>query len=233
MKKYLILPIVALMMCACNERVIGVYDSLNYVTLTKGLMDTTRLSFFFFPSTPDVVEYPVEVNLAGKSLEKDTPYRVVINTQVTDAPSNIYELPETFIFRKGMVKDTFNIRLINHPDLKTKEYIISFEIADLDGMLSPGQINGRNVMFISDKALRPTWWTTPEEDIYGSFEGTYLGKYSDKKYSLFMKVTGIIDMGVLSADEKRSYSIIFKRYLKANPTYEDDGNLMTVTVVGE
>lgn len=233
MKKYLILPLVALITFACNERVVGVYDSPNYVILTKGLMDTTRLSFFFFPLTPDVVEYPIEVNLAGRSLEKDTPYKVVINSQVTDAPSNIYELPETFIFRKGMVKDTFNLRLINHPDLKTKEYIISFEIADMDGMLSPGQLNGCNVLFITDKALRPNWWTTSEEVLLGSFENTYLGKYSDKKYSLFMKVTGIIDMGVLPADEKRTHSIIFKRYLKKNPTYEDDGNLMVVTVAGE
>lgn len=234
MKKYLILPLSLLAIYSCDEREVETFDDKNYVTLTYGLMDTTRLSFFFF--FEDVVDYPIEVNLVGKTLKEDVEYNVILDKSVTDAPSHVFSMPERFVFRKDQQKDTFYITLKNNPELKTKEYTISYRIVDTDQLLSVGDILGRSVLTISDKSVRPKWWTTSQEVERNSFETTYLGKYSDAKYELFMQVTGIIDMGVLTPEEQRIHSIVFKRYLKAqNPPIFDDvnGEFMQVTVSGD
>lgn len=234
MKKYLILPLSLLAIISCDERVVETFDDRNYINLTHGLLDTTRLSFFFF--FDDVVQYPIEVNLVGKTLAEDTEYKIGLDVKVTNAPSNIFELPETFIFNKNQRKDTFYLTLKNIPELKTKEYTISYKIEDSEKIFSVGDVLGRNVLTISDKSVRPKWWTTPEEVLNNSFQNNYLGKYSDAKYELFMKVTGIIDMGVLKAEEQRIHSILFKRYLKAQnpPIYDDaNGEPMQVSISGD
>lgn len=234
MKKNIILSLFLLSIFSCTELGIESYNESNYLTLTRGIKDTTRLSFFFLPS--DEVDYPIEVNLIGKSLEKDAKYKIVIDKTVTNAPDYIFKMPTEFTFSKGQLKDTFYIRLTNNEELKTKEYIIGYHVVDTEDIRATGALLGRNIMTISDKATKPEWWTTVEEVERNSFETIYLGKYSDYKYELFMQVTGIVDMGVLSDEDKRMNSIIFKRWLKKqNPAIFDtaNGEVMKVTVIGE
>lgn len=236
MKKNIILSLILVSIFSCTEIGIEAYNESNYLSLTRGIKDTTRLSFFFLPS--DEVDYPIEVNLIGKTLDRDMKYKIAIDKTVTNAPDYIFKMPTEFIFSKGQLKDTFYIRLTNTEELKTKEYIIGYHVVDTEVIRATGALLGRSIMTISDKATRPAWWTTIEEmlPLGGSFEQTYLGKYSDLKYELFMEVTGIIDMGVLSNEDKRINSIIFKRWLKKqNPAIFDtaNGEVMKVTVIGE
>lgn len=67
--------------------------------------------------------------------------------------------------------------------------------------------------------------------------GSYLGDYSDKKYTLFIQETGVADLDPNNADELRYYTIIFKNYLlreKDNnrTVREEDGTEMTVNLIG-
>lgn len=234
MKKNIILSLFLVSIFSCTEVGIESYNDSNYLSLTRGIKDTTRLSFFFFKG--DVVDYPIEVNLIGKNLEKDVKYKIVVDETVTNAPDYIFKMPTEFTFSKGQKKDTFYITLTNDPELKTKEYLIGYQIVDAEDVRTTGASLGRSIMTISDKAVRPAWWTTEDEDPYNSFQNLYLGKYSDKKYELFMDVTGVIDMGVLSDEDKRINSIIFKRWLKKqDPAIYDEANgeEMQVKVVGE
>lgn len=234
MKKYIILSLILVSIFSCTEIGIEAYNESNYLSLTRGIKDTTRLSFFFLPS--DEVDYPIEVNLIGKTLDRDMKYKIAIDKTITNAPDYIFKMPTEFTFSKGQLKDTFYIKLTNTEELKTKEYIIGYQVVDTDDFRSTGALWGRNIMTISDKATKPGWWTTVEEVELNSFQTVYLGKYSDCKYELFIQVTGVVDMGVLSDEDKRINSIIFKRWLKKqNPAIYDtvNGEIMQVTVIGE
>lgn len=234
MKKYIILSLFLASVFSCTEIGIESYNESNYLSLTKGIKDTTRMSFFFFFT--DVVEYPIEVNLIGKTLDRDAKYKIEIDKTVTNAPDYTFKMPTEFVFSKGQLKDTFYITLTNAKELKDTLYTIGYRVVESDDFHATGEVVGRSIMTITDKSVRPEWWTTGEEVEYNSFEALYLGKYSTLKYELFMQATGVVDMGVLSDEEKRINSILFKRWLKRQnpPVWDaDNGEFMEVNVIGE
>ena len=75
---------------------------------------------------------------------------------------------------------------------------------------------------------RPAWWDS-------NVEQYYLGTYSQKKFVLFLRVTGA-DLTDASDSEKRAYALDFKQYLidhRGEPeTIDEDGQRMTVPVLG-
>jgi hypothetical protein len=69
-------------------------------------------------------------------------------------------------------------------------------------------------------------------------ESSFLGRYSDKKYRLFMTVTGIGDMTGMEYYDKRYYTLLFKNWLRdekaaGHTVYEDDNMTeMVVALIG-
>ena len=114
--------------------------------------------------------------------------------------------------------------------MRDDEYRIVLRLIDTKQLLC-GQINYTiAIIRLNDKITRPDWW-----DNYIVWD--YLGAYTDKKFSLFIEVTGKADLTEASDSDKRVYALQFKYWLQAqkkqgNTVWEDDGTEMTVPVLG-
>ena len=90
------------------------------------------------------------------------------------------------------------------------------------------EINRKGVygqMCIRDSS-KPQWWNS-------NVTRYFLGDYSDKKYRLFIAVTGKTEIDVANEEELRYYTLLLKYHLLAEKeagrtVYEDDGKEMTV-----
>lgn len=226
MKKYFIILIgLLLFVSACEEKELEVYKSNSFVSFTKSSSDTTIFSFFFYRD--DVVEYPIIVRLMGDPGAERT-FKIESDKKLSTLKEELYEIPEYYTFREGMLQDTIKITLKNDADLLTNQYLLVLELKDGNGLLSSGGSFGRAVMKVSDKAEQPDWWD-------GYFARDYLGDYSRKKFELFIQVTGEGDLGNKTAGEKRVLALKFKHWLQVqNPPIYDEENEeeMVVTVIG-
>jgi hypothetical protein len=226
MKKYIVVLIGLLfLVSACDEKELQIYKSDSFVSFIKSSSDTTVFSFFFYRD--DVVEYPMIVRLTGDPGEARS-FKMVANKEQSTLSEDLYNIPDNYTFREGMLQDTITVTLKNHADLLTNQYVLVLELKDGDGLLSAGGSYGKAVLKVSDKAEKPDWW-----DDY--FARDYLGKYSRKKFELFVQVAGEGDLGDKTQGEKRVLTLKFKHWLeKQNPPIYDEENEeeMVVTVIG-
>ena len=236
MKKYIALSLITLL-CACSEKDVRPFEDKSHIAFCKMFTDTTVQSFFFFKE--DEIEQLVEVKIIGPTPTEDLNFSIVVDEKVTDCPKALYDMPESYTFSAGQIVDTFYVKMRNSPEMGDKAYTIAFDLKDSENLSSPGIIWGRNVITISDIAEKPEWWTLLLDSegnyVKNSVESLYLGKYSRKKYELFMEVTGVADLTGMSSGVIRNLSIKFKRYLAAqDPKIFDEDNKeeMTVTVIG-
>ena len=100
--------------------------------------------------------------------------------------------------------------------------------ADLQAGISSLQ---KAKLVVSDKAERPEWWDT-------KMEKSYLGKYSDAKYQLFIKVTKVTDLTGMQTSMLTALALQLKYYLEkqtdaGTPVYDEANNeYMKVPVIG-
>ena len=230
MKKYIIYILGLLFFVSCQEEKLDTFSGERYISFSKSVeTDSVSLSFFFYPGKDRVI-VPLEICLAGLPLEKDMDYKIEVNDKFTTAESKCFNLPENLVFEKGKIKDTVYVELINSPELKEKEVKLLLNIVENENFI-PGAIPYRFAKIVfSDIISQPEWWDDDVTDYY-------LGDYSEKKFKLFMQVTGIGDLQGLHASEIRSYAIQFKYYLikekeAGRTVYEDNGAEMEVSVIG-
>lgn len=218
-------------MSACKKQELPVYTGGYYVQFLPAVkdaakIDTLSVSFFFYPGQPQVqIAMPVE--LIGLMPGEDLHYKVQIDTPTT-ASADQYSMAQEFVFRKGRTTDTAFITIINKPELATVTRLIAVKIIPGDDVQPGATIFARRLFWISDMVSKPTWWDA-------NMDNVYLGKYTEKKFRLFMQVTGVGDLGKLDFNLQRSYMLQFKAYLIAQkdagtPVLEADGTDMLATV---
>lgn len=213
-----------LFLSSCEEKELQIYHSVSYVSFLDR-PDTAVFSFFFYKD--DVVEYPMIVRLTGDP-GKERTFKMVANKELTTLSEDLYDIPEYYTLPEGMLQDTITITLKNHADLLANQYLLVLELKDGDGLYSAGGSTARAYIKVSDKAEKPDWWD-------GYFERDYMGKYSRKKFELFIQITGEGDLNDKTEGEKRVLTLKFKHWLEAqNPPIYDDENEeeMVVTVIG-
>lgn len=238
MKKYsAVLFIIMLTICfSCKKEKIETYSSNNYVAFVKEIKDTTFMSFFFFVEK-DEIEYPLEVKLIGNILTKDTEFHIAVDEAKTTLNKSLYTIPEKFIFSAGQIIDTMYIKLKNDPDLEKNRYRLQLRITDGTELFSANSPYTTMVMFVSNQAEKPDWWTlnydTEGNRVNNSVERIYLGPYSRRKYEAFIKATGFTDIGKTDG-ERRIRCVTFLHYLNAqNPKLEEeDGTFITIPIIG-
>ena len=216
-------------MGACSTDEIEVYKTGRYVYFTDMPTDSIKESFFFYPDA-ETIDVDLYVRYAGREVESDINYQLVVDEELTTAQAGIdYEVDLEPVMSKGQEVDTLRVVLKKTAELDTKDLQLvlrlveneNFQVGPLDSLQSP------RIVFTSQSA-RPTWWDDEIEEFF-------LGTYSDEKYQLFITVTGISDMSELSIAEKRIYSLRLKNYLieqsnNGNPVM--DGNVeMSVPVL--
>lgn len=234
--KYLFYILLLSVVVACNKKDIETWTGEHYVYFTipeKGssgdknnVADSIDVSFFFY--LEDEIEYALEVGLTGQLLSEDTPFKVVVDTDKSNLPDDLYVLPELFTFGKGQVKDTIRIKLKNSSILKDKKYDLKLDIVNYGNMLTHKGRNGSRLFKVSDIANRPTWWVEDPIEEY------YLGKYSRKKYEYFMQVTGATELDLNDLAKARLLTLEFQHWLdnQKPKIIDEDGNEMETKIIG-
>ena len=228
MKKICMIFALAAILFACEEKEIPFYEGTTYLSFVTDIsQDSTEVSFFFYPGE-DKLDIPVEISLAGKLFDEDIPVRLTVVDSLSDAMENSYSLPENSVFRAGQVTDTLIVTLHKTPELEEASYHLVLALEETsDYFLGQKEYRNNKIIFTA-KASRPEWWDA-------TITNVYLGNYTQTKFELFMEVTGVGDLDGLSSSEIRALALKFKRYLKAQnpPIKDEDGNDMSVTVIGE
>lgn len=170
------------------------------------------------------------MRLIGLPLASDGIVNLSINPELTTAKADSYDLESKVTFRKDVLEDETFLILKKTALLDTREVRLVIDIIGNEE-LQPGQsIYTRKVIRFSSLISKPLWWNDVVEE-------SLLGKYTEKKFRLFMQVTGVGELKDLSESERWSLARKFKNYLiekadEGNPVKDEDGSDMTVPVVG-
>lgn len=226
-----------LLAAACAEDKINTYEGANYVQFSKPYADSTNIAFLYAPGQP-TIDSLVTVEMSGLAYDAPRSYKLVVVEEMSTAREGVhFTLPENTSFAPGEYTATAAITFIRTEEMKTADLrlVLRLEANENFGL---GQFDYQYKIFrINDKISRPAWWTTAAEAGASSVETVFLGRYSDKKFEEFIKVTGKVDLSAADYAEKRTYALQFKYYLQEKSNagqtiYEDDGNKMVVNVVG-
>ena len=230
MKRILLILGIFCFFSACERDHIMKYSDKAYIQFTRSMVDSVEFSFTFHPNK-DTVEYALGVKLVGDPVEWDREYRVTVIDDYTTATSNHYILPERWILEKNEISSNVNIKFIRTPDLQTTPVRLAVRLEPTDD-LALGQTSCRaRILWINDIISKPGWWNS-------TIVNSYLGSYSDKKYRLFIQVTGIGELDSNDAITCRYNALLLRKYLNeqeelGNTVYEDDDyTKMTVSVIG-
>lgn len=217
------------LLVACEKEEIRMWDAGNYVQFTEEYKDSLTYSFFFY-GTQEEIDVPLNVKLVGLPLAEDAVISFRVNQELTTAEPDSYQLEEEPVFRKDRLEDTAHLLLKKTALLDTKEVRLVIDIMENE-VLKPGQSQyTRKVIRFSSLVSQPLWWDEVVEE-------SLLGEYSEKKFRLFMEVTGVGDLTGYSESERWSLARKFKYYLieqedKGQPVQNEDGSYMTVPVIG-
>jgi len=141
-----------------------------------------------------------------------------------------YSLPASFTLKAGHLTDTAWITVKKTPDLAVKPVRLVLKITASDDLKVGQSDYALSILYISNIIAKPDWWDQNMTD-------NFLGDYSDKKYKLFIQVTGVSDLDPNDDSQERYYTILFKDYLlrekdAGRTVYEDNGTEMTVAFIG-
>lgn len=234
MKKNLYIPIFALgilivFMPGCRKSDIMTYSSGQYLQFEISVVDTTEFSFLFHPGVQSY-DFPVPIEVSGAPLHSDTRYNIVVDTKYSTAVEGThFTLPPAseMVFRAGHVRDTCYLTLLRKSEMQTTTMLIVLRIESNENFITGQRDYLVNAFKVSDKIARPAWWNS-------RVVSYYLGEYSDKKYQLFMDVTGKGDLTGWNDSRIRAITMDFTNYLRSEKSqgrevFEADGHTSMTT----
>ncbi len=216
-------------MLSCNQREIPSFGDGRFIHFA----DTTTmvLSFAVLPGETEA-ELGVPLRMIGLPQGEDLGYEVAVVTEGDDKTTlsaQSYSLPADPTFKGGGYRDTLVVTLNRTPDLKDAELTLTLELKTNGNYSADNRVFARKRIRVSDKLVRPEWWTQNISDIY-------LGPYSDIKYLAFIEATGEHDLtGVGSLDigtMTREFVYWLRDKDEAGDTvYEADGETKVVDTI--
>lgn len=251
MRKIILLPLLLLtaILYSCQEKDIEVFSDKNEIYFDKFYInefapgtaqaDSTVESFFFYPTDAVDIEASLVVCLSGKLLSDDVSFKLKVIEEETTANADEYTIDDEYIFHANTVKegssritDVIKVRLHRSARLQDLEEGVRLVVELVaNDEIGVGQHERRKAKIIlTEKTSKPLWWDS-EVDKY------LLGKYSQKKYKLFLD--NVASASTLNADmikdypdDARKIALEFKAWLmKQDPKIiDEDGTLMTVSI---
>ncbi|HEY8388234.1 MAG TPA: DUF4843 domain-containing protein [Parasegetibacter sp.] len=230
-KRYVIhLLGILLVFAACKKQTIPLYDAPWFINFSNPVTDTISISFFFYPGQ-NQVEVAMPVKLTGFMPQEDIEYKIQVSNESTALAAH-FDVPSTFVYRKGMLADSAKVVVKKAADLATKTVLLILDITGGDKVYAGQTTHLRRVIKINDMVSKPNWWDA-------NMERFYLGEYSEKKFRKFMEVVGVGDITPYSAAEQRALMLQFKYYLiemydAGTPELMEDGRdmLSTIPLIG-
>jgi hypothetical protein len=214
---------------SCKKDEIMLYEGDNYIQFTKGYEDSSLFSFLSLTHKDEALT-PMVVELVGDPQNRDRSYKIAVVKELTTAAPANYILPESFTFRANKVIDTAWITVKKTPEIALKPVKLVVRLEASNDFKVGQTDHAAAILYISNIIARPDWWN-------GSVEGRFMGDYSDKKYKLFIEVTGQSDLDPANEDQIRYHTVVFRNYLlkekdAGRTVYEDNGEEMTVAYIG-
>ncbi|MDR0766146.1 MAG: DUF4843 domain-containing protein [Odoribacteraceae bacterium] len=232
-KRVIYLSLVGFLCCtsACEEDKIMLYDDANYIQFTRYVTDSMTCSFLAYPDR-DELPFPLVVEVVGLPSNQDREYKLAVVAEYTNAPESNYRLPGNLVMPAGKVIDTCYLSINRTPRISTEAVRLTVRLEETPDFKA-GQTNKSSaIIYISDVITKPDWWTS-------SVTSSYLGDYSDEKYRVFIKVTGVAEFDSTNIVELRTYTLMVKNYLSQEKdkgsdyiVREKDGTEMTVRYYG-
>lgn len=245
---YLLSVALPVLMLACQEQEIAVFDGNNAIYFDKYYTDaiypgtesadSTVVSFFFYSDDTKDVKVPLLVNLLGEPLKQDMKFRLKVVDEATTANKDEYTLEDYYVFTARpdsvyttLVQEYIYIQMHKSQRLASKETESVRLVLELvpEGNVVLGQLERRKAKIIlTTKTEQPVWWDETVEE-------TLLGKYSDKKYKTFLNaIPGASDIDAAmiqeSPDKVIQLVLRFKIWLTQNPTKDENGEKMEVVI---
>lgn len=194
MKAYILYILLLIGLCSsCDEREIPVVsDDIAYLSFSQDpTQDSTVLSFVAYPSGE--IKANIVIEIRGHLLEEPREYTLSINKEKTTFPVESCVLAGMYVFPAGQTTDTIQVTFLNFDEnTKWEPLRLALKI-DESGKVKEGDKAFRNALYIlSNKIARPKWWTVKNVGFDGNLtknlaEESYLGLYSDDKYTLFLE----------------------------------------------
>ena len=222
MKRYILIIALAVSAFACKKQEIPTFGEERFIHFAS---DTTKKMILSFAVMPGVTEYDLGVPLTmiGQLQSEALNYEVSVVTSgpnKTTLSDQSYDLPANPTFKAGQYADTLWVKLYRTAELEGHEFKLTLQLASNANYTANYRLHSYKEIFVSDKLVRPEWWTT-------AFANTYLGPYSDNKYLAFIEATGENDLTGLSPLDLGSYVRMFVYWLRAKDAagetvYESD-----------
>lgn len=251
MRKILLLSLILFttVFQSCEEKDIDVFSDKNEIYFDKfyinefapGTMqaDSTVESFFFYPTNAVDINAKLLVCLSGKLLTEDISFKLKVVDEETTATPDEYTIDDEYIFHANTVKegdsritDVIKVKLHRSDRLKDLEEGVRLVVELVENEnVGLGQHERRKaVIIMTEKTAKPLWWDN-EVDKY------LLGKYSQKKYKLFLDNVPSaekLDADMIKdyPDDARKIALEFKAWLmKQDPLIiDEDGSIMKVSI---
>lgn len=218
MKKYITIFILIISAFSCSKDEIEVYNSDRYLYFpnVEG-QDTAFISFFHYYGK-STLEIPFEIVLVGKVLDQPLTYKLATIDSLTTAKlQEDYDLPETFTFPAHQSKDTLYLKIKKTDKLDSKFITLTLNLVENENF-KLGHANRQTVKItFGNEISRPSWW---DEEV----ESSYLGTYSDTKYTVFIATTGVSDLTDIDPARRRQLTRIFKEHVRVNNIKDKDEN---------
>lgn len=205
---------------SCEEKgLLTNANDVSYIAFEKDMTaDTTGVTFKFYKEGEDA-EIVLGVTISGKVQDKDLEYTVGIDPKRTTLPASQYELPEKCVIKAGELTGEIAVVLKYYETLDTKAEILALQVNEGGEVRQGPSVYSRAIISVSNLLFAPEWWTRNDGDVdipYNIVESWYLGRYSEKKYIMFLdelKKDGVIfdgkDMFIL-----RKYALRLKNTIK-------------------
>lgn len=237
------------MFAACQEDELQLWGNEHHIYFEKFYKDaiapgkeradSTLASFFFYTDDVNDLDAKLVVNMTGRLLENDMPFKLKVVDEMTTANASEYTLQDQYVFRAHHVNDTSTnqrdtIVIKMHRSARLKDLPngarLTVELVPMDELKLGQTERTRAVIVLTRDAIKPEWWDA-------EITNNLFGEYSSKKYKLFLLN---IDPGAtLNADMLKNapYKAIqlvrqFKKWLQEHPdqAIEENGSPMTVNV---
>ena len=241
MKKSIYLSFLLFLFCACEEEKVFTFTDGPEVFFDKFYMDaiypgtegadSTVVSFFHFPEGTNDIEIPLVVCLSGHLLTEDITFELkAVTEECTGKEGEEFTLDPSYTFKSTTVgedaediRDTISLKVHRTAKMATAPVRIVVELVPND-KVNVGQYERRRaIISVSTLVSPPEWWNDDVTEYL-------LGKYSDKKFTLFM--AHIDKKGEMSKvlinespDRAKQLCLEFKQWLlDQNPRIYDDEN---------
>lgn len=209
----------SLVAAGCKKQSIMLYEGDSYMQFAKSYTDSSVFSFLALPDDGQA-QTPLVVNLVGSPGNADRTYNITIVKEQSTATEADYSLPSQFTLKANTITDTAWLTVKKTAAISTKPVKLVLKVSPTQDFKQGQYEYSLAIFYISNKISEPDWW---------SWE--FFGDYSDKKFSLFIDVTGKVELEAGNNDQMRYYTSIFKNYLltekdNGRTVYEEDGTEM-------